>query len=322
MNFEKWMKKRGNQKIDKYAKNPYHVSWFKRVPRWVKIFTPIATCATALMIVVLIAIPTIGRGGAMSNDNYKNSKGNPGLEGSNNATLEVPTDNGSRSQNELTSFDGSGHQTGEETQIEKALLSANMSLVYNNNNYTIDGVDGAPMISASYVDIKKSDIAAVTANASIYKIRNITEEAALAVNFDGTSNFYVYINKQCDFSTIEYLKGKLSLQTELKYCYITKISNTDASEDSRVSVANEGADLTNLLFKDGSATEKSTDAEKTYQECYMIEATIPSLGGYNVNIVVYDDGDIRINIFDKIHTYSQNENVFTNLSNYLQAGTH
>ena len=58
MNFEKRMKKRGNQKLDKFAKNPYHVPWFKKIPTWVKIATPAVLTSAAAATIVIVMMPT------------------------------------------------------------------------------------------------------------------------------------------------------------------------------------------------------------------------------------------------------------------------
>lgn len=57
MSIEERIKKRGNQKLNKYAKNPYHVSWVDRMPLWSKIAVPASLLTTMTALVVIIALP-------------------------------------------------------------------------------------------------------------------------------------------------------------------------------------------------------------------------------------------------------------------------
>ena len=82
MSFEKKMKKRGNQKLDAFAKNPYHQETPKVVepkrksfPTWAKVMIPtfaVATCLVVFM-VPMIMMGAVGKNSAMKpngGDNY------------------------------------------------------------------------------------------------------------------------------------------------------------------------------------------------------------------------------------------------------------
>ena len=75
MNFEKWMKKRGNNKLNAYAKNPYHVSWIKRMPMWSKILVPSALAMTAAVVVISVGVlPHLGMNKAASGHKYSDAE--------------------------------------------------------------------------------------------------------------------------------------------------------------------------------------------------------------------------------------------------------
>ena len=59
---EKKLRKRGMQKLDKYAHNPYHVnkpSFFSRIPLWGKIMVP-ASLVTAVAAVAFVGLINFG----------------------------------------------------------------------------------------------------------------------------------------------------------------------------------------------------------------------------------------------------------------------
>ena len=57
MSIEERIKKRGNQKLNKYAKNPYHISWVDRMPLWSKVVIPASLLATSAALVVVLTLP-------------------------------------------------------------------------------------------------------------------------------------------------------------------------------------------------------------------------------------------------------------------------
>ena len=200
MNFEKWMKKRGNNKLNAYAKNPYRVSWIKRLPLWSKIIVPSALAMTAAVVIISVGVlpnflargknASMSRGPKYSSANYS--------EVSNQEPKSVPQ--GSHSTQMNTS--------GGEVQDVDYLSRIFPSITYDNIEYTLTNNSGSSVVPVTHIDEllfngKMKDVTGTNIDVEVYSIKNIDKEVAVAFKTKYISNYYAYINLAAHFHDID-----------------------------------------------------------------------------------------------------------------------
>lgn len=193
MNFEKWMKKRGNQKLNKFAKNPYKVPWFKRIPLWTKVLVPTAALTTALFVVVVNSFPN------------KTSK--PSNSSMNNSQLPVPQNTSSKQTSNTptsTSQKGGDGGTGKAPWTTLPVYKRFSKFSYEGVNYIASfSGDRYEYIDRDRIGSLVSDIVITEVDdlgveraidAGIYRINGISINEKVALRFSVSDIYYAYVN--------------------------------------------------------------------------------------------------------------------------------
>ena len=133
MNFEKWMQKRGNNKLNKFAKNPYHVSWIKRLPLWSKVAVPTLMAATAAIVIITVGVlPSF-------NNDTKSTSGRPQEASASSAVSSAAAPEGQdTSQNKSSqASSAASHSQASSSPNFYPYYNEFNSLSYNNQSYGI-----------------------------------------------------------------------------------------------------------------------------------------------------------------------------------------
>ncbi len=311
---EKKLRKRGLQKLDKYAHNPYHVnkpSFFSRIPLWGKIMVP-ASLVTAVAVVAFV--------GLINGVSKGNAAPSPGKNdgASHYAPAEQDTSN------------DKGY-TGESSV---PTCSQKQSIRINGVDYSFiaTGSKGSGEWSSSmYATVQEENLGNLIsdttdsntgANVAIYEIKNYASDTFIAAKYSNNPNIFACFNENITFSTIDDFLNKIPFMSDSSITN-QKIMLFDDKPKNKYYTGADTATLNSYLFTDtGSAT--ITDSFRQAPGEYFI--TMPfKLNTFNTNcvsITLYGSGHMRIQIADNDkNVYNVGENIFSNVRTYIETLT-
>ena len=316
MNFEKWMKKRGNNKLNAYAKNPYRVSWIKRLPLWSKIVVPSALAMTAAVVIISVGVlpnflargknASMSRGPKYSSANYS--------EVSNQDPKSVPQ--GSHSS-QMNTSGGEGY-----------LSRIFPSITYDNIEYTLTNNSGSSVVPVNHIDEllfngKMKTVTETNIDVEIYSIKNIDKEVAVAFKTKYISNnYYAYINLATHFHDIDDFLNLLNPNTEMEITNLTYVNYTGVDFDKATKVEHKGykeADIYNIIFSD-KTIEGYTSEDYDYEsstEYYSMDLKFEALGIDSYNAYFFSSGYIVFDIFEGKHIFELGQAKYQELETYL-----
>ena len=335
MSFEKKMKKRGNDKLNQFAKNPYHKEEApvvekpkKSFPTWGKILIPTAAVATALVLFVTVGILPNIAGGNMAAIKQGGGEGNfqkPEQEGSNKDAGK--TNPGSQA----------GHYSNPDPQYstdetasmknwdERSIIEKYPDFVYGDKEYQIRYVDRSEPIAASNINLKLADIivrGSYTSdaqvhyiNASIYSIKSISDQVSLAILFEGETAYYAYQNTFYKPQTLSDLLADTCFEDEAVISSASYI-NYIRSDYNKSYTSINNATIKDILYSDKSpanlniraALKADTSSQETSQMAgsnERIDLTIgfTCLGIDNASITIFSNGRMDANFFGTVATF-------------------
>lgn len=350
MSFEKKMKKRGNQKLDAFAKNPYHqetpevvTSKPKSFPTWAKVMIPTFAVATCL---VVFMVPIIMMGGA------KNAAMKP--NGGEAAPADVDGSRYNGSSDKAGPRDDQSYQAPEEGSqtapvphwSEATLIQKYPEFAYEGVNYQVRYTDRTMPIDSQYINAKLVDIsvtgydiyedASHESNVEIYSIKNIANDASLAIKFNGDTNYYAYQNVNCYFATLNDVMSKVSFNTEARFTQATysHISKSDAYlEDEYKNLTKDDimdiifADLTihnantkprlNAPTSEGTDSSEGSSSGKRALSAITLTTAIDCLGIDNAYLRMWEDGNLDVNLFGNRAVFYLGTSTYQSLLSYI-----
>ena len=331
-NIEKKLKKRGMQKIDKYAKNPYHVAWFKRIPTWVKVAVPsFAVAAATAVVCMVVVLPMFGVKNHTANlnkgDNYAPA-----------ASSGMPTSYCPSSNQGLTPQDSGAYiKTWDERTNEEKYPYFKYTLGDNECSYSwyhhhpIESQYIGKMI-AENVSVKGNDPyndIDYQTTLSLYSIKDFAPRLIVAVKFAEDEHYYCYGNH----SEIEPYPTLAELLVDLP---LDKIATFDKAyfgyEESGNRVSDEYSGVTtenvmNILFGDKTKQNiKSLSNDilytvKDYTKVIQISTPFPSIditsGTGSSALTLYNTGFMQATMLNRQHVFYVGTEVYQNFENYL-----
>ena len=355
MSFEKKMQKRGNQKLDQFAKNPYHQEVIpvaptpkKRFPLWAGILIPTAVMATLMIFMLPMMMVATGAKNAAKpagGDNY-----NPVIPADES---KLPIDYSSR-DNASASAQGDPKE-GSQTYIlptweEATIIEKYPDFVYQDVEYNVRYADSTKPIASNYINVKVADITVnpniayqketyPTIEAELYSIKNIALEASLAIKFQNNENYYSYQNIGCYFADIGELLDKISFATEVSFPEVyhndydendnysrTTYHNASTSkiieilfDDVTVKNAKTKQRLNALTSETSEPTQSSGGQQMPIQNKRNIAflTAIPALGIDNASIQIYGNGTLNVNLFGTLAIFNLTEAKYQSLVTYI-----
>lgn len=155
-----------------------------------------------------------------------------------------------------------------------------------------------------------------TTKGTIYEISNISSECALALQFEDTTDYYVYVNAWYRPETLGEFINMLNLSEtmslgEAHYKYYT-------GEDY-INIEFEDFDdeiVWNMLLDDGEALNVYSDKEM-YVSIMSIRVDIPMLGYENIGLSVTEEGYLVTNILNSGKAFYIGEEKVQAFVNYI-----
>ena len=319
MNFEKWMKKRGKNKLNTYAKNPYHVSWIKRVPLWGKIAVPAALAMTAAVVIVSVGVlPNL-----MAN-------------GGKNDMSRSPMSNAEQQRSSQTSQDGKGVSRSTPastiepgnpvTDLEKTREKF-PTITYDSLSYVLTNNYGGMMVPYKYLgdsltNEKMADINHVQEDVSIYSIKNIDKEVAVAFKSRYSNYCFAYYNLAAHFHDIEDFENLLSPRSEMRITYLRHVDYTGkdfANASIDVYKNYQNTNIYDIWFEDQELAGYTAD-DYDYESStvyYEMNLEVDALGVNNFKAYFFNSGYIVFQMFDQNHLFNLGEARYQEFATYL-----
>ena len=306
MNFEKWMKKRGNNKLNAYAKNPYHVSWIKRMPMWSKVLVPTALAMTAAVVVISVGVlPHLGMNKAASRPKYSDA--------------EYSSYKPAPSYDEMSSANQSKQTPGSQSDGDSS-----KPLLYENISYTFSGKSLSKSKNSESIGSRIGTATIENSNnqskeVELYSFHNIDQEIAILAK-EANSNLYnIYFNYSCHFHDVDDFVNLLSPDAEIKidkilYCDKTVQPNTESTY-----IYYDEANIYNIWFDDGTIegyTAIDYDYESSYKY-YYFDLKVPAFDGYTFTAYFYDSGYIVFNFLEQNHIFELGQERYQTFTTYL-----
>ena len=304
MNFEKWMKKRGNNKLNAYAKNPYHVSWIKRMPMWSKVLVPTALAMTAAVVVISVGVlPHLGMNKGASKSRYSNA----------DYSSCAPSYDQASTQAESKQTPGSQSSAA----LSKPLLYENISYTFSGKNLTKSKSSESigPRIGTVTVESPNNQSKEV----EIYSFRNIDQEIAIFAK-EANSNLYnIYFNYSCHFHDIEDFVNLLSPASEIKVDKVLYYDKTVKEDIMATYINYQDTAIYDIWFDDGTIegyTAIDYDYESSYKY-YYVGLKVPAFDGFTFTAYFYDSGYIVFNFLEQNHIFELGQERYQTFATYL-----
>lgn len=141
-------------------------------------------------------------------------------------------------------------------------------------------------------------------NASLYKIKTISEQCAIALQFEGTSEYYSYINAYYRPETLNQFINDLNLKEIISFdsiWYNYSFKDEKGNLQFEVIEFPEVSDKTiwEMLFSDTNVKNEFTDNNPNmYPAVMSVSTNIPLLGYQNISVWVTENGYLVTNILD------------------------
>ena len=326
MNFEKRMKKRGNQKLNKFAKNPYHVPWFKRIPTWVKIATPTVLTTVAAALVVVIMMPSF-----MTNKSTAHMQDGRGNEQSNNNKPATNNDYKEDSNAGYHSPSNDGHAPEQATPWDSRSIGSKYSaFTYESMTFETETSVSTP-INEQYINTKLGDVQvngyddvnkeAHQESASVYSIKNFSSEIFVALKVNGDDNYYPYYKTDTVFANIGDMLNKTTFVSETSVTNVTYRDYTDINNATVTFSGYEQSAIYNILFDDvtiaGYSTKDSNAPSYSSNKVFDIYINIPAIGN-SADIKVVSNSCMIVKIGTIKEVFQLSETKFQTLSAYFE----
>ena len=259
-NIEKKLRKRGMQKLNKFAHNPYHKPFIARLPLWTKIAVP-ASLMTAVTCVAFFGLIN-GLGGARG--------GNAALS---QQSKYEPDYYSSALHNETSNDKGfTGDSSVPNTTQKK-------SIRVNDVDYTFIGTgskgsDGE-WSSSMYATVQEENLGNLIkettdtntgANVAIYEIKNYASDTFIAAKYSNNPNIFACFNEDITFTTINDFLNKIPFMSDSSVAN-QKIMIFDDKPKNKYYEGADTATINSYLFTDTGSASVTTytpwDGEST-----------------------------------------------------------
>lgn len=320
MNFEKKMQKRGNQKLDQFAKNPYHKEQPKvnSFPLWGKILIPTAGVSLALLLGFTVAfIPSLA-----SNKSVAIIDGGSGQGAAHYDPAEATSQNigGKDNHSQQSPGEGTAHQDTKWNDM--TIIEQYPSFTYGDYTYNVRYTDVSKPINASFVKTKLNDIYVHGydstkdenhfMNASIYTINQIHEKVSLAIRFENSNVYYAYQNSNYIPESLSDFLEDTCIEKEAT---ILKASSIDLTKENNAETTRDFSnliDITNILMTDKSpvntkqyVTKNADSLLANHNEGICLQLKFECLGIDDAEVFFFDDGLMCANLFkEKVASFN------------------
>lgn len=310
---EKKLRKRGLQKLDKYAHNPYHVnkpSFFSRIPLWGKIMVP-ASLVTAVAVVAFVGL--INFGGAKA----------PQAPGKNdNASHYAPAEQDTSNDKGYTG-DSSVPSTAQKQSIR--VNGVDYAFIETGSKGS-----GGEWSSSMYATVQEENLGNLIsdttdsntgASVAIYEIKNYSSDTFIAAKYSNNPNIFACFNENITFSTIDDFLNKIPFMSDSSIAD-QKIMIFDDKPKNKYYTGADTATINSYLFTDTGSASVTTYTQAEGESAITMPFKLNTFNSECVKIILYRSGHMRIQIADNDkNVYNVGENIYSNVRTYIETLT-
>lgn len=311
---EKKLRKRGMQKLDKYAHNPYHVnkpSFFSRIPLWGKIMVP-ASLVTAVAVVAFVGLVNgVGKGNAA-----------PAPGKNDGASHYAPA--------EQDTSNDKGY-TGESSAPATA---QKQSIRVNGVDYAFIATgskgSGEELSSSMYATVQEENLGNLISDTTdsntgtsvaIYEIKNYSSDTFIAAKYSNNPNIFACFNEDITFATIDDFLNKIPFMSDSSIAD-QKIMIFDDKPKNKYYEGADTATINSYLFTDTGSASVTTYTPWDGESTITMPFRLNTVNSECVRIILHKRGYMRIQIADNDkNVYNVAENIFSNVRTYIETLT-
>lgn len=310
---EKKLRKRGMQKLDKFAHNPYHVnkpSFFSRIPLWGKIMVP-ASLVTAVAVAAFVGL--INLGGAKA----------PQAPGKNdNASHYAPAEQDTSNDKGYTG----------DSSVPSTTLKQSIRVNGVDYSFIATGSKGSgdEWSSSMYATVQEENLGNLInettdtntgANVAIYEIKNYASDAFIAAKYSNNPNIFACFNENITFSTIDDFLNKIPFMSDSSIAN-QKIMLFDDQPNNKYYTGADTATINSYLFTDTGSASVTTYTQAEGESAITMPFKLNTFNSECVKIILYRSGHMRIQIADNDkNVYNVGENIYSNVRTYIETLT-
>ena len=311
---EKKLRKRGMQKLDKFAHNPYHVnkpSFFSRIPLWGKIMVPASLVAAVAVVAFVGLINGFGMGGRATQAASKNG----------DASYQAPAEH--------------------DTSNDKGYTGDSSTPVNQKQSIRVNGVDyafiatgskgsGSGQSSSMYATVQEENLGnlisdttdSITgASVALYEIKNYSSDVFIAAKYSDNPNFFACCNEDITFATIDDFLNKIPFTSDSSIAN-QKIVIFDDQPKNKYYTGADTATINSYLFTDTGSASATTYTLGQGESVVTIPFKLNTFNSECVKIILYRSGHMRIQIADNDkNVYNVGENIYSNVRTYIETLT-
>lgn len=308
---EKKLRKRGLQKLDKYAHNPYHVnkpSFFSRIPLWGKIAVP-ASLVTAVAVVAFV--------GLINGVSKGNAAPAPGKN--DGASHYAPAEQDTSNDKGYTG-DSSVPSTAQKQSIR--VNGVDYSFIATGSKGS-----GGEWSSSMYATVQEENLGNLIsdttdsntgANVAIYEIKNYASDAFIAAKYSNNPNIFACFNENITFSTIDDFLNKIPFMSDSSIAN-QKIMIFDDKPKNKYYTGADTATINSYLFTDTGSASVTTYTPWDGESSITMPFRLNTVNSECVRIILYKRGYMRIQIADNDkNVYNVGGNIFSNARTYIE----
>lgn len=132
-----------------------------------------------------------------------------------------------------------------------------------------------------------------------YSIRKISKECAIAIQFEGRTDYYVYVNTNYQPETLGDLITDLNLKETLSFGPVYYHLQTDDSPATTIEfTAPDSSKVWEMLLSDKALETIADNGAHPFEDIMSVSVNIPLLGYRNIGLWVTEDGYLVTNILD------------------------
>lgn len=134
---------------------------------------------------------------------------------------------------------------------------------------------------------------------TIYSIKDIATECAVAIKFNGDNDYYVYRNSDYKLNTLGQLIDDLDLHNNMSFGSVWYDYQKDNGEYATIEFVNlQNPIVWDMLLSDKSTTNVKDFDSMQFNSIMSVSVNIPVLGYENISLSVTDNGYLTTNILD------------------------
>lgn len=157
-----------------------------------------------------------------------------------------------------------------------------------------------------------------TKEVSVYSIDNISDQCAMAVQFDGQEAYYVYINPEYQPETLNDFIHDLNLVQNIEFGSVYYTWHTEDKPITTVEFVNlEDSIVWNMLLSNTTVSAIKNIDTLPLDSKMSVSVNIPLLGYENISLWVTQDGLLVTNILDTAKVFDLGTDVTEKFVNYV-----